>query len=77
MQDAEELSRNAEKRRRAAARREQREDEMRADGLLPLMDEDDDEMVTRGGRKRPTGVLDLDNGWDCWDRGGARRRVTD
>ncbi|KAJ7695247.1 hypothetical protein B0H14DRAFT_3530298 [Mycena olivaceomarginata] len=49
MQDAEELSRNAEKRRRAAARREQREDEMRADGLLPLMDEDDDEMVTRGG----------------------------
>jgi hypothetical protein len=49
MQDAEELSRNAEKRRRAAARREQWEDEMRADGLLPLMDEDDDEMVTRGG----------------------------
>ncbi|KAJ7721409.1 hypothetical protein B0H14DRAFT_3520644 [Mycena olivaceomarginata] len=46
--DAEELSWNAEKQRRATVRREQREDEMRADGLLPLMDEDDDEMVTRG-----------------------------
>ncbi|KAJ7346456.1 hypothetical protein DFH08DRAFT_700973 [Mycena albidolilacea] len=50
MQDVEELSRNAEKRRRAMARREVRETEMRADGLLPqLDDDDDDEMVTRGG----------------------------
>ncbi|KAJ7781682.1 hypothetical protein B0H14DRAFT_2631029 [Mycena olivaceomarginata] len=48
--DAEELSRNAEKRRRAMARREVRETEMRADGLLPqLDDDDDDEMVMRGG----------------------------
>lgn len=49
MQDAEELSRNAEKRRKAAARRMQKEDEMREDGLLPMLEDDDDEMVTRGG----------------------------
>ncbi|KAJ7692647.1 hypothetical protein B0H14DRAFT_3531447 [Mycena olivaceomarginata] len=73
MQDAEELSRNVEKRRRAAARREQREDEMRADGLLPLMDEDDDEMVTRGGEN----VRQVSWIWTMagtGDRGGARRR---
>ncbi|KAJ7726612.1 hypothetical protein B0H16DRAFT_1665711 [Mycena metata] len=50
MQDAEELSRNAEKRRRANARRMRREEEYREDGLLPALDEDeDDAMVTRGG----------------------------
>ncbi|KAF7375725.1 CxC2 domain-containing protein [Mycena sanguinolenta] len=49
MQDAEQLSRNAEKRRRANERRLQRESEMREDGLLPELDEEDDDMVTRGG----------------------------
>ncbi|KAJ7024108.1 hypothetical protein C8F04DRAFT_969398 [Mycena alexandri] len=50
MQDAEELSRNAEKRRRANAQRLQREEEYRDDGLLPEVDSDeDDAMVTRGG----------------------------
>ncbi|KAJ7190623.1 hypothetical protein GGX14DRAFT_579706 [Mycena pura] len=49
MQDAEELSRNAEKRRRANERRLRTEEELRDAGLLPLMDDDDDELVTRGG----------------------------
>jgi hypothetical protein len=50
MQDAEELSRNAEKRRRAEERRVRREDELREDGLLaPVGEDDEDEMVTRGG----------------------------
>jgi hypothetical protein len=51
MQDAEELSRKAEKRRKATERRVRREQEMREDGLLlPVQEEDDDdEMVTRGG----------------------------
>ncbi|KAJ7047950.1 hypothetical protein C8F04DRAFT_1172413 [Mycena alexandri] len=50
MQDAEELSRNAEKQRRANARRMRREEEHREDGLLPVVDEDEDDvMVTRGG----------------------------
>ncbi|KAK7050119.1 CxC2 domain-containing protein [Favolaschia claudopus] len=51
MQDAEQVSRNAEKRRRATQRRVDRENEMREDGLLPPLsyDDDDDEMVTRGG----------------------------
>jgi hypothetical protein len=47
MQDAEELSRNAEKRRKANEWRLRKEDELREDGLLP--EEEDDEMVTRGG----------------------------
>lgn len=47
MQDAEELLRNAEKRRKANERRLRKEDELREDGLLP--EEEDDEMVTRGG----------------------------
>ncbi|KAJ7800235.1 hypothetical protein B0H14DRAFT_2387450 [Mycena olivaceomarginata] len=51
MQDAEEVSRNAEKRRKATERRLHREEEMREDGLLPQLDpEDDDDMVTRGGQ---------------------------
>ncbi|KAJ7729587.1 hypothetical protein B0H16DRAFT_1469968 [Mycena metata] len=50
MQDAEELLRNAEKRRRANARWLRREEEYREDGLLPAVNEDeDDAMVTRGG----------------------------
>jgi hypothetical protein len=51
MQDAEELSRKAEKRRKATERRVRREQDMREDGLLlPVQEEDDDdEMVTRGG----------------------------
>ncbi|KAF7345205.1 CxC2 domain-containing protein [Mycena sanguinolenta] len=50
MQDAEQLSRNAEKRRKAKERQLRREDEMREDGLLPEVgEEDDDEMITRGG----------------------------
>ncbi|KAJ7696891.1 hypothetical protein B0H14DRAFT_2418346 [Mycena olivaceomarginata] len=49
MQDAEELSRNAEKRRKAAARQMQKEDKTREDGLLPMLEDDNDEMVTRGG----------------------------
>ncbi|KAJ7642666.1 hypothetical protein DFH06DRAFT_1137218 [Mycena polygramma] len=50
MQDAEELSRNAEKRRRANERRMQTEQDQRDDGLLPqLGPDDDDDMVTRGG----------------------------
>jgi hypothetical protein len=52
MQDAEELSRNAEKRRKADERRTRREEELREDGLLPPLPEDDDEMVTRGGENR-------------------------
>ncbi|KAJ6467623.1 hypothetical protein C8R47DRAFT_942443, partial [Mycena vitilis] len=50
MQDAEELSRNVEKRRRANQRRMQTEQDQRDDGLLPqLGPDDDDDMVTRGG----------------------------
>ncbi|KAJ7851559.1 hypothetical protein B0H13DRAFT_2360051 [Mycena leptocephala] len=53
MQDAEELSRNQEKRRKANERQMRREDELREDGLLPPLpeveDDGDDEMVTRGG----------------------------
>ncbi|KAJ7446857.1 hypothetical protein B0H11DRAFT_1745318 [Mycena galericulata] len=50
MQDAEELSRTAEKRRKAAARRTRKEEELRSLGELPpLPEEDDDDMVTRGG----------------------------
>jgi hypothetical protein len=50
MQDAEERSRNAEKRRKASDRLRRKEDELREDGLLPALEEDeDDEMVTRGG----------------------------
>jgi hypothetical protein len=50
MQDAEMLSRNAEKRRKANERRVRKESEMREDGLLPQVEEDeDDEMVARGG----------------------------
>ncbi|KAK7052722.1 CxC2 domain-containing protein [Favolaschia claudopus] len=48
MQDAEQVSRDAEKRRKANERRLVREDEMREDGLLPPLAEDE-EMVTRGG----------------------------
>ncbi|KAK6968964.1 CxC2 domain-containing protein [Favolaschia claudopus] len=48
MQDAEQLSRDAEKRRKATERRLIREDEMRDDGLLPALTEDE-EMVSRGG----------------------------
>ncbi|KAJ7116750.1 hypothetical protein C8R46DRAFT_1051327 [Mycena filopes] len=47
--DAEELTRNAEKRRKANARRVRVEEELREDGLLPPVDEDEDDMVTRGG----------------------------
>jgi hypothetical protein len=46
MQDAEELSRKAEKRRRAEERRMQRE---REEELPAIAEDDDDEMVTRGG----------------------------
>ncbi|KAJ7147747.1 hypothetical protein C8R46DRAFT_917759 [Mycena filopes] len=52
MQDAEQLSRNAEKRRKAEEWRRRKEDELREDGLLaPLADDDDDddELITRGG----------------------------
>jgi hypothetical protein len=51
MQDTEELSRKAEKRRKANERQVRREEELREDGLLlPRLDDDDnDEMVTRGG----------------------------
>ncbi|KAJ6518038.1 hypothetical protein C8R47DRAFT_960048 [Mycena vitilis] len=53
MQDAEQLSRNAEKRRRATERRLRKEGELRALGELPPIPGDDgdsqDEMVTRGG----------------------------
>ncbi|KAJ7745164.1 hypothetical protein B0H14DRAFT_2637194 [Mycena olivaceomarginata] len=50
MQDAEMLSRNAEKRRKANERRVRKESEMREDGLLPQVEEDeDDEMVAHGG----------------------------
>ncbi|KAJ7017588.1 hypothetical protein C8F04DRAFT_1279172 [Mycena alexandri] len=49
MQDAEEMSRNTEKRRRANEQRTRREEEYREDGLLPALDDDDDVMVTRGG----------------------------
>jgi hypothetical protein len=52
MQDAEELLRNAEKWRKANARRRRKEGELRALGELPPIeeeDEEDDEMVTRGG----------------------------
>ncbi|KAK7053876.1 CxC2 domain-containing protein [Favolaschia claudopus] len=48
MQDAEQVSRDAEKRRKATERRLVREDEMRDDGLLPPLTEEE-EMVTRGG----------------------------
>ncbi|KAJ7828015.1 hypothetical protein B0H14DRAFT_2594831 [Mycena olivaceomarginata] len=77
MQDAEMLSRNAEKRRKANERRVRKESEMREDGLLPQVEEDeDDEMVARGGenmrehcvlsgRKRGRGV-----------GGGLRRSVS-
>ncbi|KAF7367658.1 CxC2 domain-containing protein [Mycena sanguinolenta] len=48
--DAEQLSRNAEKRRKAKERQLRREEEMHEDGLLPELGEDeDDEMITRGG----------------------------
>ncbi|KAF7342709.1 CxC2 domain-containing protein [Mycena sanguinolenta] len=48
MQDAEQLSQNAEKRRKAKERQLRREEEMREDGLLPELGEDeDDEMITR------------------------------
>ncbi|KAJ7830049.1 hypothetical protein B0H14DRAFT_2366095 [Mycena olivaceomarginata] len=50
MQDAEELSRKAEKRRKADERRVQREEEEREMGMRALLaEEDDNEMVTRGG----------------------------
>ncbi|KAJ7797034.1 hypothetical protein B0H14DRAFT_3093238 [Mycena olivaceomarginata] len=49
MQDAEEVSRNAEKRCKARQRRLDMEDEMREDGLLPQLGDDNDEMTTRGG----------------------------
>jgi hypothetical protein len=50
MQDAEMLSRNAEKRQKANERRVRKESEMREDRLLPQVEEDeDDEMVARGG----------------------------
>jgi hypothetical protein len=50
MQDAEELSRKAEKRRKATERQLRREEEMREDGLLPVVEDDgDDDMVTWGG----------------------------
>ncbi|KAJ7462644.1 hypothetical protein B0H11DRAFT_1734840 [Mycena galericulata] len=53
MQDAEELSRTAEKRRRATERRERKEEELRSQGELPPLPEpegdEDEEMMTRGG----------------------------
>ncbi|KAF8209815.1 hypothetical protein K438DRAFT_1960048 [Mycena galopus ATCC 62051] len=49
MQDAEEVSRNVERRQKATARRLDREAEMREDGLLPPMEEEDDGMVVLGG----------------------------
>ncbi|KAK6996617.1 CxC2 domain-containing protein [Favolaschia claudopus] len=49
MQDAEQVSRSADKRRRATERRLERESEMREDGLLPPLDEEDEDMTTRGG----------------------------
>jgi hypothetical protein len=49
MQDAEELSRKAEKRRKANEGQLRREEELHEDGLLPPLPDDDDEMVTRGG----------------------------
>ncbi|KAF8217416.1 hypothetical protein K438DRAFT_1556305 [Mycena galopus ATCC 62051] len=48
MEDAEELSRNAEKQWKAAEQRKRKEDELHEDGLM-LGDEEDDEMVTHGG----------------------------
>ncbi|KAJ7444081.1 hypothetical protein B0H11DRAFT_1747673 [Mycena galericulata] len=51
MQDAEELSRTAEKRRKANLRRARKEEELRALGELPPIaeEDEDEEMVTRGG----------------------------
>ncbi|KAJ7895669.1 hypothetical protein B0H13DRAFT_1624341 [Mycena leptocephala] len=52
MQDAEQVSRNTEKRRKANERRVQREGELRALGELPPLpeeDAEDNEMITRGG----------------------------
>jgi hypothetical protein len=50
MQDAEERSRNAEKCRKVSEQLRQKEDELCEDKLLPVLEEDeDDEMVTRGG----------------------------
>jgi hypothetical protein len=46
MQDAEELSRKAEKRRRAEERRTRRE---REEELPPIAEDDEDEMMTQGG----------------------------
>ncbi|KAJ6488920.1 hypothetical protein C8R45DRAFT_929627 [Mycena sanguinolenta] len=49
MQDAEQLSQNAEKRGKANERRLQKESEIREDGLLLELDDEDNEMVTHGG----------------------------
>jgi hypothetical protein len=50
MQDAEELSRKAEKCRKADERQVQREEEEHEMGMRALLaEEDDDEMVTQGG----------------------------
>jgi hypothetical protein len=49
MQDPEELSWNAEKQRKVTEQQLNREEEMREDGLLPQLGDDDNEMVTQGG----------------------------
>jgi hypothetical protein len=69
MQDAEEVSRNAEKRCKARQRRLDMEDEIREDGLLPQLGNDD-----AGWGEYEGDIMDLDFGWDGGDRRGARGR---
>ncbi|KAJ7747595.1 hypothetical protein B0H14DRAFT_2636735 [Mycena olivaceomarginata] len=70
MQDAEEVSRNAEKRRKARQRRLDMEDKMREDRLLLQLGDDDAEWGEYEGD-----IMDLDFSRDCGDGRGARGRV--
>ncbi|KAF7342850.1 CxC2 domain-containing protein [Mycena sanguinolenta] len=71
MQDPEEHSRNAEKRRKATERRLRKESELREDGLLG--EEEDDEMVTRGGES----MREISWIWTMAGRAGTDEELQD